>query len=370
MRILHRRPKGVVAGGDRVRHQALGTSASIGQVMARSAPPPFVLCVGLAALDLVTDVDELPPEDGRVAAHSATLAGGGPAATAAVALSRLGTRVSFVGAVGRDPAGALIRGDLVRARVDVTHLQSVAGAASPLSSGIVRSRTGSRTLVAFPGSRPAIRVTRAVEAASRRAAWIHADHAGFGVVRELRRRGVDTLVSVDGGNPIPDLDLSLVDLYAPAAPELLRWTGARSVPDGLRRAVAEGARVAVATEGAGGSSAVTSIAPNVRDLSGQLRGRDLRRGRTWSVRQRAFPIDRSGSTLGAGDVYHGALLAAIVRGRSLASAMAFASAAAALSCRAVDGRSAIPTARDVDRVVARDERGAAPARPGVAGGAP
>jgi sulfofructose kinase len=48
------------------------------------------------------------------------------------------------------------------------------------------------------------------------------------------------------------------------------------------------------------------------------------------------------STLGAGDVFHGALLAAIVRGLPWPERLAYAAAAAGLSCRALDGRSAIP----------------------------
>ena len=55
------------------------------------------------------------------------------------------------------------------------------------------------------------------------------------------------------------------------------------------------------------------------------------------------PVDGLVSTLGAGDVFHGALLAAFVRGLDLLAALEQANAAAALSCRALDGRSAIPT---------------------------
>jgi sulfofructose kinase len=49
------------------------------------------------------------------------------------------------------------------------------------------------------------------------------------------------------------------------------------------------------------------------------------------------------STLGAGDVFHGALLAELIRGAPLAEALDFANRCAALSCRGLDGRSAIPT---------------------------
>jgi sulfofructose kinase len=312
------------------------------------------MCVGAAALDLVLDVEALPAEDGRTRAGTAILAGGGPAATAAVAMSRLGARVSFVGSVGADDAGKLIRKGLARENVDVSNLRTVDGATSPMSAGIVRSANGSRTLVAYPGSAPEISVTPEIEAASRAATWIHADHAGYAVVRELRRRGVETLVSLDGGNPIADLDLTLVDLYAPAAPELLRWTGASTVEAGLARACHAGAAVAIATHGETGSTALGTVSPDSPDASLAFRqARSNSNGASsWTVHQPAFPVAGGrGSTLGAGDVFHGALLAAILAGRSLRAAMAFASGAASLACRSIDGRSAIPTSAEVDRLI-------------------
>ena len=55
------------------------------------------------------------------------------------------------------------------------------------------------------------------------------------------------------------------------------------------------------------------------------------------------PRARAIDTLGAGDVFHGALLACLVRGLELRPALERANRCAALSCRALDGRSAIPT---------------------------
>jgi sugar/nucleoside kinase (ribokinase family) len=46
-------------------------------------------------------------------------------------------------------------------------------------------------------------------------------------------------------------------------------------------------------------------------------------------------------------VFHGALLAALVWERPLNEALAFANECAALSCRALDGRSAIPRLEEV-----------------------
>jgi sugar/nucleoside kinase (ribokinase family) len=69
-----------------------------------------------------------------------------------------------------------------------------------------------------------------------------------------------------------------------------------------------------------------------------------------AVEVRAHPVDVV-STLGAGDVFHGALLACLVRGLELRDALVRANACAALSCRALDGRSAIPAWDELERSV-------------------
>ena len=67
--------------------------------------------------------------------------------------------------------------------------------------------------------------------------------------------------------------------------------------------------------------------------------------------QPAYPVEVL-STLGAGDVFHGALVAALVRDLPLGEAVRCATVAAALSCRALDGQSAIPTRAELDRHLA------------------
>ncbi len=278
---------------------------------------------------MVMQVPATPGPDERIAAPEAVLAGGGPAATAAVALARLGIPVAFVGRIGADPAGELIRAELQREGVATDLLAIEPGESSPLSACLVQS-DGTRALVAFGG--PAVRpwpLSPAIAAACRAARWIHVDHAGWQLAVQLRAAGVDTPLSVDGGNPIPGLDLALVDLYVPGRRELSRWTGETELDDALRVALDRGATQVVATDGANGSVGLTADAV---------------------VRQPAFPA-AGPSTMGAGDVYHGALLAALLHGRDLAGAMAFASAAAAISCRGLDGRSGIPSRAEVEALI-------------------
>jgi sulfofructose kinase len=281
-----------------------------------------VVCVGLATRDTIWQVPEHPPEDGRVVATEVVVAGGGPAATAAVALARLGVDVRFAGAVGDDDAGAFVRDGLADEGVDVTHLDVVPGARTP-QSAILVGPTGARAIVHHPGDAAAAgarhsyqtaRVPGTDRGAFEGAAWVHVDHVGFGRVRGL---SPDVAVSVDGGNPIPALDLAGVALYAPTEEALRRDFG------DAQAALEAGAALVVVTRGSRGSVATTKDGATVEAAG--------------------VPCEDAISTLGAGDVFHGALLAALVREQRLHEALAFANRVASLSCRALDGRSAIPT---------------------------
>ena len=236
----------------------------------------MIVSVGLATRDTIYRVPELPEPDGRVLATERVVAGGGTAATAAVAIARLGVPVRFVGVVDEDLPGV----ETVRMAGRMVESTILVGA-------------GTRAIVTEPWT-PFECPADALEGAE----WVHVDHVGYGAVHGDHR------LSVDGGNPIGGLDMSRVDLYAP------------NRDDGRR------AEITVITHGAGGCTAY--VGDERFDVPG-------------------YPVADAVSTLGAGDVFHGALLAALARGLDLADALVKANAAAALSCRALDGRSAIPT---------------------------
>jgi sulfofructose kinase len=276
-----------------------------------------VVCVGLATLDTVFEVQDHPSRDSRVVASELTVAGGGPAATAAVTLARLGVETSFVGAVGDDEIGARIRDGLEAEGVDVSEVAAVAHARSPQSSILCDTRSSSRTIIHYPGTLPPLELTARGRELCLGAEWVHVDQTGYPAVRDLRH---DVRLSLDGGNPIEDLALDGVDLYAPTEP------GLRRSFDSPEEALAAGAATVVVTRGSAGSIALTADGERI-EVPGL----------------RIAPV----STLGAGDVFRGALLAQLLRHVPLHDALTIANACAALSCRALDGRSAIPTADEL-----------------------
>ncbi|MBA2383862.1 MAG: ribokinase, partial [Actinobacteria bacterium] len=166
-----------------------------------------VVCVGLATLDTIYAVPRHPGEDDRVVATDLAVAGGGPAATAAVTLARLGVRTAFVGAVGDDEVGETIVEGLRSEGVDVDHVAVLTGARSPQSTILVGA--GGRAIVTSPGTLPPLGLGAEALDLCRDAAWVHVDHAGYAAVPR------DVRLSIDGGNAIPGLALEGVELYAP-----------------------------------------------------------------------------------------------------------------------------------------------------------
>lgn len=298
---------------------------------------PAVVCIGVATIDAVVEVDRLPDVDDRVAGLDGRLAGGGVAATAAVTLARLGVPVAFVGRVADDAAGRWIRDDLAAEGVDVDGLRLAEGR-SPVSAVLIQRGSPGRALAPFPGSAGPIELGDADLDRCRGAEWIHLDHAGL-VARPLLTTIVRTPISFDGGVDVPDLALAGVDLYAPTEAALLRRYPGRPVDEAMAAALDEGPRLVVVTRGASGSVALE------RDQATRSSSRS---------EAPAFAVDTpGGSTLGAGDVFHGALLAALVGGASVPEALVRANACAALACRDLDGRGGIPTRAEVEAFLAR-----------------
>jgi sulfofructose kinase len=197
----------------------------------------------------------------------------------------------------------------------------------------VEAGSGERTLVPDTRGVPPMELTGAEIARCAEADWIHVDQTGHPAIARLRSAGVRTPVSFDGGNVDREYELGEVDLYAPTERALLARYPGRSFSEAVAAALDAGPDTVVVTRGDRGSVAASGPRPALIEVPA---------------------IDgHVASTLGAGDVFHGALLAALLDGRELSDALPWANAAAALSCRALDGRSAIPDRAELDAFLTR-----------------
>jgi len=305
--------------------------------MSVAAPRPRVICVGHAAFDRVFAVDAWPTDSGKIPAHRFDESGGGMAANAAVAIARLGGEAVFWGPTGADDIAAAIHAEFIAEGVDTSYLRRFPGRSSSHSAVIVDAR-GERLVVGFRGS--------ALQAP---ADWLPLDQiAGAGSlladVRWPEGAGLALHAARMAGIPaILDAEIAPVEILEPLARAAdhivfsqrgLDTYAGNDGESGLRRVLANGARVAAVTQGDAGVLWIESAAP-----------REVRHCP-------AFPVDAV-DTLGAGDVFHGAYALALAQGQATADAIRFAAAAAAIKCGRHGGRNGAPNRLEVDALLAR-----------------
>jgi sulfofructose kinase len=296
-----------------------------------------VLCAGLSCVDHIWQVERFPPEGSRTDAHAYRLQGGGPAATAAFAVARLGGKSYLWALHGDDTAGRFALAELIEAGVDTAGVRVYDGAQS-WTSGVMVAPDGERYIFPYRGS---------------------------GLVDAPQDEA-----------PPAQVAAVLVDFRHPRlCRAALDWAGENGVPTvgdlGNAAGWQESERLdyviaseECAREVLGRSDPVAALAA-LRWRPGQYVGVTLGpRGYVWDagegVRQLPAPRVEVVDTTGAGDVFHGAFAFAVGSGRAAADCAEFALTAASLSCTGV-GRSAIPSAAAVERLL--PSRGKGPGRP-------
>jgi sugar/nucleoside kinase (ribokinase family) len=224
--------------------------------------------------------------------------------------------------VGDDQWGDLARRALQSEGVDTRWLLTRPGEATARAVIITARSTGGRSIITTLAPAPMARDVPVAQSS-----WLHVDQVGFGPAHAAlaAAAGPRARLSVDAGNPICGLTLAGVDLYVPTATTILERYSTRDIAEAMTAARREGAAEVVVTAGSAGCYAlVEDTVVCVPAIEAELV-----------------------STLGAGDVFHGALLATLVAGQPLVGAVAAANATAAMSCRTIDGRSGIPTSAEL-----------------------
>lgn len=277
-------------------------------------------------MDTIALVQKYPGEDERVMADEISRAGGGPAAVAAVALSRLGVRSAIVGTIGDDVDGKEVLQIFEREGVDTSGISI--GSSPTAGSVIVASREHSARAISTRQPVVQAPINDAARDLISRAQWLHVDHVGIKRLDEIGvSRGKGPQISFDAGYGVESFDPIIVDLFVPTDRQMaLRYPGI-DLAVALENDSLKAGNTIVATQGSAGSA---GFSPE-----------------SGLVTAPGFKVDVT-STLGAGDVFHGALVAQIIQGFSLQDSIRRANAVAALSCRGLDGQSMIPTTNELN----------------------
>lgn len=288
-----------------------------------------VLSVGLNSIDLLAEVDGHPAANSKARLHALTERPGGQAATAAVALARLGLKVGYIGRVGDDRYGREGLDSLRAEGVDVDHVVVVPGATSQFAVILVDRTAGTRTVLwhrhdglsMLPEDVPAGLV------ASARVLHVdcHEVAAMTAAAEAARAAGTRTVIDVEKVRPGTDRLLRAIDVVIAAEWFPAEYTGVADLGAALAALQADcGAGVVCVTLGEQGSLC-------------RVGGRE--------IRTPAFPVTVVDST-GAGDVFRAGFVAAWLHagaGGTVEEALRWANAVAAMKCRGLGARTTTPT---------------------------
>lgn len=314
-----------------------------------------VVVIGDALPDLVISLPQIPLPGQGIAAAPPRMLLGGSAGNVAVALARLGVRVGFVGRVGADDDGRAVRADLMARGVDTgglvedpdhatgsvialvdacgerTMIGCVLGAAyhhltpadlqwPPLASTAIVQVSG-HLMLEEPGRSTAL---RAIDDALARGAVVHYDPnlrtTSSGIPSEQSAAHWEAMTRAQVVTATEEEFVQLGAVQAGMSADLPALMDSRATADRLLLAApVDRPKLVVLKHGAGGATALSSHSPATR------------------VAAYSVPVL---DTIGAGDVFNAALIAAVLRGDPLADSLEFANAAAALSTTVAGGRGA------------------------------
>tara|TARA_B100000965_G_C19548106_1_gene738822 strand:- start:565 stop:1476 length:912 start_codon:yes stop_codon:yes gene_type:complete len=291
-----------------------------------------VVVIGSANIDLVSSVASLPVPGETVLGNSFIKTPGGKGANQAVAASKLGGEVSFVGCIGSDQEGEILRSSLKNANVNCDFLIS----RPEVSTGnamIGVDAEGNNSIIVNSGANSALTQEDIV------AAKEIVESAQIVLMQlEISTKCLEVAVEMASGikilNPAPVVDISKkllekIDVLIPNRIELARLSNKESFKnlDELEAAAKGlGIQTVIVTLGSAGALLVS-------DKQTELI---------------SSPAVESVDTTGAGDAFCGSMAESLSRGLSFLESVEYSVTAGALSTTTYGAQISMPTRSEVD----------------------
>ena len=289
-----------------------------------------IVVVGSANMDLVVNAPVLPGPGETVMGDRFVTVPGGKGANQAIAAARAGGGCAFIGAVGLDGFGEVLRQTLVASGVDVARLRSVPG---PSGVALIAVDVmGENLIVVAPGAnatltRLDVQDRMAVEAADVLLCQLETPLPAVAqAAAAARTAGTTVVLNAAPARPLPAELLAAVDILVVNQHEAAVIAG--SSQDPLEGLLALVPRVVV-TLGAAGAAYAD------------------REGTRLEV---PAPKVEAVDTTASGDAFTGALAVAWSRGWPVAEALRWACAAGALCATRPGASTALPIAAEIDEL--------------------
>lgn len=297
-----------------------------------------IIVVGSSNVDLTARVRRLPLPGETIGGATLLRANGGKGANQAVAAARMGADVVLITCLGNDASGEMLSSQLASDGVDTSCIKL---SATPTGTALIFVDDNAENCIAVaPGSNNDLMPADidAARSAMEGAAYllVQLEIPMPTVVRSVELAdslGLKTIMNPAPMNPVPEELFSHVWLITPNQTEAEQLTGVHveTEEDASRAAealFAKGVKNVIVTMGSKGSLVCTP------------------EGREFVPSRKVNAID----TTGAGDVYNGALVAALSQGKSLLEAARIATLASSIAVTRLGAQTSAPYANEIDNL--------------------
>ena len=300
-----------------------------------------VLIVGELNVDLILSNIEGQITIGKeIFSRDMTLTLGSSSAIFANNLTRLGTKVSFVGRIGRDSFADLVMSSLEKAGVDITNIIETADNYTGIT--VAMSYGDDRAMVTYPGAMSDLTVDDITDAHLRSAQHMHVSSIFLqegllpGIVplfRRAKEMGMTTSLDPqwdphEKWNVDLEALLPFVDIFLPNEAELMNMTGTKTITAGIDK-ILPFAHHIVVKQGVRGASLFYE---NSR------------------IDMPAFLNENVVDAIGAGDSFNSGFINAFIQGKSLKTCMERGAVTGAINTTAAGGTKAFEDLTSVKKM--------------------
>ena len=285
--------------------------------------------LGQCTLDYIGKIDAYPPPDVKCEFSDMVIQGGGPVATALVALARWGLSCAFAGVLGDDLFAAMIKASLGGEGIDTSGVLVRKGYESQFAFIVAEPGVGRRTIFWRRPTGPPPSPEEIDYSIIRRAKVVHTDglfpEASLAACKAAKKAG--TQVVVDAGSLREGmLELAgLSDYYLASETFATALVGDDKALHACYKLAEFGPRVAGVTLGARGYVA-------------------LAHGRV--IKRPAYQVEAVDTT-GCGDLFHAGFSYGVVQGWDVEKSLDLGAWSAAMVSRKLGGRAGIPSLEEV-----------------------
>jgi sulfofructose kinase len=290
-----------------------------------------VIGVGANSVDFVYRLPSFPSPDSsfaklRISEH--LISCGGQVTTALATCAAMGLSTSYIGTIGSDRHGERMREELSRRGIDTT-CAVARNAANPFAVILLDDRHGERVVLWHRDAAIALAPAEVDREAVTAARLLHVDDVDIGASLQAANLGraagktVTSDIERTGDEVRALVDAVTIPIFAEHVPAAL--TGDDDVPRALTRLRKPHHAMLCVTLGARGALL--------------LAGNDI-------VHEPGIAV-KAVDTTGAGDIFRGAFIVALLRGNQPRDILRFANMAAGISCTRIGAMPSIPSLEEI-----------------------